>query len=166
MKSTRRSRLTKETLSPPPSLPPCLWRVMRLIWTHGPLTLAGVHRMSPALQITTVGELLKRLVTRGCLTTAPDERCPHTPGRPKRRYFPCVNYPVGLESIVQGFLADYLFGDPAGLSLLAQTVQQELSAAVDEALPAPDGANGRHLPGGLKAAPREERKKIEPKRTG
>lgn len=137
---------------------------MRLFWTHGPLTLAEVHRMSPALQITTVGELLKRLVARGYLTTAPDRRCPHTPGRPKRRYFPRVNYPMGLESVVQRFLADYLFGDPAGLSLLEQTAQQELSAAVEGALPASDCASGRHLPGSLKAAPREARKKMEKKR--
>ena len=79
MKPTQRPNLTQETLSPvsdeakadAPRLPPCLWRVMKLIWQHGPLTLAEVHRMSPALQITTVGELIKRLVTRGYLDGPP-----------------------------------------------------------------------------------------------
>ena len=149
MKPTQRPSLTQEMLIPvsdeaktpsvsaisstpctaAPSLPPCLWRVMRLIWQHGPLTLAEVHCLSPALQTTTVAELLKRLVTRGYLATAPDERSsPPTRGRPKRRYYPRVNYQMGLESVVQRFLADYLFDDSTGLSLLGQAVQHELSS--------------------------------------
>jgi hypothetical protein len=126
------------------ALPPSEWRVMYLIWKHGPLTVAEVHRMSADLSLTTVATFLKRLVAKGYLTTALEPSSP-AGGRPPERFYPRLDYSAGLELVVREFLDDYLFGDPAGLSFLAQTVQQSLSAA-DEVLPAPARGKGRQLP--------------------
>jgi len=124
------------------ALPPSEWRVMYLIWQHGPLTVAEAHSMSADHSLTTVATFLKRLVAKGYLSTVLERSSP-AGGRPPERFYPRVDYAMGLELAVREFLADYLFSDPAGLSYLAQTVQQSLSA-VDEALPAP--GNGRHRP--------------------
>jgi hypothetical protein len=117
---------------------------MYLIWKHGPLTVAEVHRMSADLSPTTVATFLKRLVAKGYLTTALEPSSP-AGGRPPERFYPRLDYSAGFELVVREFLADYLFGDPAGLSFLAQTVQQSLSAA-DEVLPARASGKGRQLP--------------------
>ena len=119
------------------ALPPSEWRVMYLLWRHGPLTVAEVHRLSPEHNLTTVATFLKRLVAKGYLTTT-IEGSPSVPGRPPERYFPKVDYQAGLELVVQEFLADYLFNDPAGLSYLATTAQQCLDRAGESRLPAGD----------------------------
>jgi hypothetical protein len=125
------------------ALPPSEWRIMYFLWKHGPLTVAEVHRMSADHGLTTVATLLKRLVAKGYLTTTLEPSSP-AGGRPPERFYPRVDYSTGLELVVREFLADYLFGDAAGLSFLAQTVQQSLSAA-DEPLPAPGNGKGRQL---------------------
>jgi predicted transcriptional regulator len=125
------------------ALPPSEWRVMYLLWRHGPLTVAEVHRLSPEHNLTTVATFLKRLVAKGYLTTT-IERSPAVPGRPPERYFPRVDYQTGLEVVVQELLADYLFQDPAGLSYLATTAQQRLDHAL-ESLPAAKAGDGLQL---------------------
>jgi hypothetical protein len=50
-----------------------------------------------------------------------------------------------LEIVVQEFLADYLFNDPAGLSYLATTAQQCLDTTA-ESLPAPKARSNRLQP--------------------
>ena len=82
------------------ALPPSEWRVMYLLWRHGPLTVAEVHRLSPEHNLTTVATFLKRLVAKGYLSTT-IERSPSIPGRPPERYFPKVDYQAGLELVVQ-----------------------------------------------------------------
>ena len=114
---------------------------MYLLWKHGPLTVAEVHRLSPDHNLTTVATFLKRLVSKGYLSTALEPSSP-VGGRPPERFYPRVDYSTGLELVVRQFLADYLFGDPDGLSFLATTAQQRLSA-VNEAPPAPGSANVR-----------------------
>jgi hypothetical protein len=104
---------------------------------HGPLTVAEVHKLSPDHNLTTVATFLKRLAAKGYLTTTLERSSP-AGGRPPERFFPRVDYAQGLELVVHEFLADYLFSDPAGLTYLADTVQQRLEA-VGKALPA-DGA--------------------------
>jgi len=112
---------------------------MRLLWQRGPLTVVEAHRLSPAQRPSTVSRLLEGLVARGYLTTALEA----TGGRPRKRYYPCVDYSTGLEQVVRRFLADYLFSDPTGLSLLAQAIRQNLSADHE---PRPSPGNGRHHP--------------------
>jgi len=115
------------------ALPPSEWRIMYVLWCHGPLTVAEVHRLSPEHNLTTVATLLKRLVAKGYLSTTV-ERSPSAPGRPPERYFPKVDYQAGLALAVQEFLASYLFNDPAGLSYLASTAQQRLDLAAESRL--------------------------------
>jgi hypothetical protein len=110
------------------ALPPSEWRVMYLLWTHGPLTVAEVHRLSPEHNLTTVATFLKRLTAKGYLN-AVIERSSSSPGRPPERYFPRVNYSRGLELVVQEFLADYIFNDREGLTYLAVVTQERLELA-------------------------------------
>jgi len=139
VKPTRRPSLTLTPLdvtTVAPDLPPSLWRIMRLIWQHGPLTAVETHRLSPAQRPSTVSTSLKGLVARGYLTTALEA----TGGRPRKRYYPCVDYSTSRKQVVRRFLDDYLFSDPTGLALLAQTVQQNLSAGHE---PRPSPVDGQ-----------------------
>ena len=77
------------------------------------------------------------MAAKGYLTTTLERSSP-AGGRPPERFYPRVDYAEGLELVVHEFLADYLFSDPAGLSYLADTVQQRLES-VGKALPAADG---------------------------
>jgi hypothetical protein len=125
------------------ALPPSEWRVMYLLWRHGPLTVAEVHRLSPDHNLTTVATFLKRLVAKGYLTTTLERSSP-AGGRPPERFFPRIDYAQGLELVVHEFLADYLFNDPAGLAYLTDTVQQHLETA-GKALLAADGDDAVQL---------------------
>jgi len=88
---------------------------MYLIWQHGPLTVAEAHSMSADHSLTTIATFLKRLVAKGYLSTVLERSSP-AGGRPPERFYPRVDYATGIELAVREFLADYLFGDPVGLS--------------------------------------------------
>jgi hypothetical protein len=109
------------------ALPPSEWRIMYLLWKHGPLTVAEVQRLSPDHSITTIATFLKRLVAKGYLSTVLERSSP-AGGRPPERFYPRIDYSMGLELVVQEFLADYIRNDPAGLSYLATVAQQRLAA--------------------------------------
>jgi len=119
------------------ALPPSEWRIMYMLWRHGPLTVAEVHKLSPDHNLTTVATFLKRLAAKGYLTTTLERSSP-AGGRPPERFYPRVDYAEGLELVVHEFLADYLFSDPAGLAYLVDTAQQRLES-VGKALPAAEG---------------------------
>lgn len=109
----------------PKALPPSEWRIMYLLWQHGPLTVVETQKFSPEHSITTIATFLKRLAAKGYLTTTLEPSSP-AGGRPPERFYPSVDYSAGLEVVVQQFLADYIFNDPRGLSSLAKTVEERL----------------------------------------
>jgi predicted transcriptional regulator len=127
------------------ALPPSEWRIMYILWKHGPLTVLETQKLTPEHSVTTVATFLKRLVAKGYLTTALERSSP-AGGRPPERFYPRVDYSTGLELVVQEFLADYIMGDPAGLSYLITTAQERLSTR-DEILAAADRRDGAHLHG-------------------
>jgi hypothetical protein len=110
----------------PRALPPSEWRIMYLLWQHGPLTVLETQKFSPEHSVTTIATFLKRLAAKGYLTTTLEPSSP-AGGRPPERFYPSVDYSTGLEAVVQQFLSDYIFNDPRGLSSLAKTVQERLS---------------------------------------
>src|SRR5436305_7243303 len=122
-------------------LPPSEWRIMYLLWRHGPLTVLEAQRLSPDHNVNTIATFLRRLETKGYVSSVPLASSPQG-GRPPERFYPRVDYSTGLELVVQTFLAEYIFADPDGLSHLARTAQEELGLA-QERIGTAKRANGR-----------------------
>jgi predicted transcriptional regulator len=107
------------------ALPPVEWSIMCLLWQHGPLTVQETQKLSPRHSITALSTILRRLETKGYVTTT-SEASP-TPGRRPDRFHPRVDYLEGLETALQQFLTDYTFNDPQRLSLVSKMLQGRLS---------------------------------------
>jgi Penicillinase repressor len=86
----------------PRALPPSEWRIMYLLWQHGPLTVLETQKFSPEHSVTTIATFLKRLAAKGYLTTTLEPSSP-AGGRPPERFYPTVDYSAGLDVVVQQF---------------------------------------------------------------
>ena len=125
-------------------LPPSEWRIMCLIWRHGSLTVNEVLSFAPEYSVTTVATFLRRLVSKGYLSTSL-EPPPPGGGRPPERFHARVDYGTGVDLAVERFLHDYI-DDSEGLARLAMAIEQHLAPA-EKPVPAPQRARPKRVRG-------------------